>query len=218
MQNMNARSPSDPKAPSLRTRLREATAAAILDAAEEVFAAEGLHAAHMNDIATKAGVAVGTLYNHFKDRDALLAALLTDRRQGMLDVMDEFMAQPPGADFEADLLEMMSRVGAYLDQNRRFHSLLHQLDGNTGLANYPETSACAPELKRRMHERLGRIMERGVAQKALRPELASMYPTLLMGILRSARQHEKEAGVIEHEGLNAAQIVHFFMHGASVKP
>ena len=49
----------------------------MLVAAEDVFAEAGLAKAHVEDIARRAGVAVGTLYNYYKDRDALLAAVLT---------------------------------------------------------------------------------------------------------------------------------------------
>src|SRR5437879_6605361 len=104
---MNARSPSETKPSKLRSRLREQTATAILEAAEQVFADQGLAASHMNDIAALAGVAVGTLYNHFKDRDALLSALLEMRRSGLLAVMDEFLAQPSSGDFGADLKELV---------------------------------------------------------------------------------------------------------------
>ena len=68
-------------APRLRARIRETTEQAILAAAEEVFADAGLHAAHMGTIAARAGVSVGTLYNHFEDREALLAGLLLARHQ-----------------------------------------------------------------------------------------------------------------------------------------
>ena len=62
--------------PRLRHRLREETVSAILEAAEHEFASDGLHAARMERIAARAGVAVGTLYNHFDDREALVLALV----------------------------------------------------------------------------------------------------------------------------------------------
>jgi AcrR family transcriptional regulator len=210
---MNARSPSDgAKGSSLRTRLREATSAAILDAAEEVFADKGLNAAHMNDIAARAGVAVGTLYNHFKDRDALLETLLNDRRAGLLEVMDEFLDQPSSGDFRADLRELVHRMGGYLEQHQRFHQLLHQIDMGQSLAAYPATAASAPQMKREMYVRLEKLIKRGLKQKALRPELQPYYPGLLMGILRSMRMHMSETGTHDHMPLD--EVVRFFMEGA----
>lgn len=211
---MNARSPSEggAKGSSLRERLREATSAAILDAAEEVFAEKGLHAAHMNDIAARAGVAVGTLYNHFKDRDALLKALLNDRRAGLLAVMDEFLDQPSSGDFRADLGALVHCMGGYLERRGRFHQLLHQSEMGQNLAAYPETAASAPQMKREMYVRLEKLIQRGLKQKALRPELAPYYPSLLMGILRSMRIHMVETGTDEHMPLD--EVVRFFMEGA----
>lgn len=68
----------------LKERLREVTSDAILTATQDVVLAEGLEAP-MEHIAARAGVAVGTLYNHFKDRKALVAALLDRHREQLKD-------------------------------------------------------------------------------------------------------------------------------------
>lgn len=203
---MNARSSG------LRARLREVTAGAILDAAEEVFAERGLAAAHMNEIASRAGVAVGTLYNHFKDRDTLLSELLEVRRDGLLAVMDEFLAQPSSGDFGADLKELMTRMGGYFDHHRRFHQILHQLDYcHTG--SFPSTAEGAPRMRKEMHARLEKLIKRGLKTKALRPELAEHYPALLLGILRSLRMRLMDLGRTD-EKLPIDEVVRFFMQGA----
>ncbi len=214
---MNARSPSATKGSPLRTRIREATTAAILDAAEEVFAAQGLNSAHLADIAAGAGVAVGTVYNHFKDRDAILAALMQSRRNGMLQAMDEFLALPSSGNFRDDLLALMRSMGGYLDRHRRFHHILHQCDLPQNLAAYPQTASRSLDGKREIHVRLEKLMKRGLKQKALRPELADYYPSLLMGILRSVRQQqwEREAHNDDDDRhLPIEEIVRFFMQGA----
>src|ERR1700742_1618626 len=86
---MNRRSVSELAPQTLRERHRSTTIETVLAAAEQVFADQGLHAAHMGDIAARAGVSVGTLYNHFKDREALLAGLMEARRAEMLSQLDE---------------------------------------------------------------------------------------------------------------------------------
>ena len=55
----------------------------ILEAAREVFARRGL-AAEVREIAEQAGVGIGTLYRHFEGREALLAALLQETKQALL--------------------------------------------------------------------------------------------------------------------------------------
>jgi AcrR family transcriptional regulator len=167
----------------------------------------------MNEIATRAGVAVGTLYNHFKDRDALLTALLEARRAGLLAVMDEFLEQPSSGNFSRDLEELMRRMGGYFDQHRRFHHILHQLEYGLHQANYPGTASGAPAMRREVHVRLDKLIKRGLKLKALRPEMAEYYPTLLLGIVRSLRTRLIELDRGE-DPLPIDELVRFFMHGA----
>lgn len=69
---------SDRLAPRRRPRQArsQATAAAILDAAARVFAAHGYAAGTTNRIAERAGVSVGSLYEYWPNKDAILTALL----------------------------------------------------------------------------------------------------------------------------------------------
>jgi AcrR family transcriptional regulator len=53
--------------------------AGILDAAAQLVAEHGLHAVTMVGVARRAGVAKATVYNHVRDRDELVAALLADQ-------------------------------------------------------------------------------------------------------------------------------------------
>ena len=194
--------------------MREQTAAAILDAAEELFADEGLANAHMNEIATRVGVAVGTLYNHFKDRDALLAALLETRRDELLARMDAFLDEPSSGDFRADLTGLVRQMGNFFEEHRRFHIILHRLEWGLNQGSYPATAACAPEMKRAMFLRMDKLIKRGIKQKALRPELAGYYAYLLMGILRSIRLYHVDKGIDGY--LPIDEVVRFFMEGAGV--
>src|SRR6187551_2758901 len=55
---------------------RSARRAQLLDAARDVFAAQGYHAAAMDDIAERAGVSKPVLYQHFPGKLDLYLALL----------------------------------------------------------------------------------------------------------------------------------------------
>lgn len=105
---------------SERTRRTDAAAnrLRILDAAREVFAARGLEA-EMKDVAARASVGVGTLYRHFDSRDDLLAALIRETREEMLDRFRSAVRdQPPEAAFRAIIHaagEKFERFGALVD-------------------------------------------------------------------------------------------------------
>jgi AcrR family transcriptional regulator len=62
---------------AFRTRL-------IVEAAEEVFAAHGLQAATVEEIAARAEVAIATLYKLFGSKDAIFAALVEHRQEEFL--------------------------------------------------------------------------------------------------------------------------------------
>jgi AcrR family transcriptional regulator len=101
---------------SLSQRLAALRRDHILDAATRVFATRGFNGATIRDIAHAAGVADGTIYNYFDNKDALLFAILdrlneTERRERDL-------TRPAGADprefvrgYVRHRFEVFERVG-----------------------------------------------------------------------------------------------------------
>jgi AcrR family transcriptional regulator len=57
----------------------------IIDAAAQLFAERHYHEVRMDDIATKANVAKGTIYLHFKDKDDLYRALAFDSIEKLME-------------------------------------------------------------------------------------------------------------------------------------
>ena len=86
-----------PAKPAARARkvAPEARRQAILEAALRVFAERGFEAARLDDVAVRAGVAKGTLYLYFRDKEALFEALV---RNAVSPVMEQFgkVAAAPG--------------------------------------------------------------------------------------------------------------------------
>ncbi|HWN70576.1 MAG TPA: helix-turn-helix domain-containing protein [Haliangium sp.] len=76
------------KPPAVRERIREQQRAtyreAILDAAERVFAAREFAGVRMSDVAAEAGMATGTLYNYFENKDEILSSLILARGNDLL--------------------------------------------------------------------------------------------------------------------------------------
>lgn len=69
----------------------------ILDAAEHVFARRGFHGARVTDIARRAGVADGTIYLYFKNKDDLLVSLFEDRMSRVNSMLQQTLEQTSGA-------------------------------------------------------------------------------------------------------------------------
>jgi TetR/AcrR family transcriptional regulator, mexJK operon transcriptional repressor len=79
---------------------------AILHAANDLFLERGIAATTMDDVAERASVSKMTVYANFRDKPALLAAVL-DRRVKAVFVFDEL---PPGPDLNSSL-ERLVRLG-----------------------------------------------------------------------------------------------------------
>lgn len=78
-------------------RRKAQTRARLLDAARTLFAAQGVEATRIGEITETADVAAGSFYNHFEDKEALVAAILADlaEQQGALvDRLTSDLADP----------------------------------------------------------------------------------------------------------------------------
>ena len=62
--------------PNLRERSRRETRRRLIEAGKKLFASRGFARTRATDISREAGVAVGTLYVHFTDKEALLREIL----------------------------------------------------------------------------------------------------------------------------------------------
>lgn len=78
--------PRKPRADSARNRER------LLEAAKTAFARDGAEAS-LEAVARAAGVGVGTLYRHFPNRDALIAAVYARDVQTLIDAADRLLGE-----------------------------------------------------------------------------------------------------------------------------
>ena len=75
-----------------RTQQRRATRQHLLTVGTRLFAERGVRATRAADLATAAGVSVGTLYAHFGDKDGLLEAVLRSSIDEIRDGLDRLFA------------------------------------------------------------------------------------------------------------------------------
>jgi AcrR family transcriptional regulator len=97
----------------------------LLVAAREVFERDGFHAARIVDVATAAGVGIGTFYRHFESKGTLFRAVISN-------AFDEIYVagSTRAADPEHPTVAIELANERFLDQYRReapMHSLLEQL-------------------------------------------------------------------------------------------
>lgn len=158
----------------LKQRLKELTAQAILSAAEEVLLERGLQAP-MELIAGRAGVAVGTLYNHFADREALVAALLASHREKMFADVRE-------AERAAKALPVRDQLVAMLGAMTVAGSRVMLI--NRATEQFPDAKR-----RRRVREGIGElfggVLRRGRSEGLLAADPEGLQPVLLQGLIQS---------------------------------
>lgn len=131
---------------------------AIVDAAGELFGEQG-ETAQMEEIAAHAGLGVGTVYRHFADKQALVAAIVAQRFEAATELARE-------AEQRADAGEAFERLlYGYLESVQADIAFRRALLG----PEEPRWDAIAAQ-KAAFREVVGRIVERAVSSSVLRPD------------------------------------------------
>lgn len=135
----------------------------ICSAFAEMFAAEG--DVSMENLAEKVGIAKGTIYNYFKDKKELTAAVMESRRKIMVRMMEEAISPELSA---VQQLETFVRI-IWQDFNTHRHLRMEYLRNNPvrHVAHRP-----------RPLDILKKIIERGIVHAEFRetdPEEAALF-------------------------------------------
>lgn len=196
----------------LRTRLRQATWDALLDAAAVVFARDGA-AVRIEDVAAEAGVAVGTVYNYFADRTELIRAVLESRTKGLLADLDAVVqsAESGTAGFEQALTRFVEAMIQHVEANRVLIAAILDEQLQHGM-----DAKAVSHRESKFEQILARaevLMSKGLKAQALRKGEPAVYAALLLGMFRglvmgSLAKHG--AKVSPHAGT----IVEMFLKGA----
>ena len=116
-----ASKPALPKATSLNPPSSRAARAAerrqaIIDAALDEFIARGFTATRLDDVAKRAGVAKGTIYLHFKDKESMFEELI---RTALVPLIGRLAAPPPAGGSVRAALEGFAKTFAKLSTASR---------------------------------------------------------------------------------------------------
>lgn len=90
---------AEPRRKPLQSRSKT-TVDCILAAAAQVLVKEGYAKATTNRVAAVAGVSIGTLYQYFPNKDALIVALVERHRSEMMSMLAETLASAQGDNLE----------------------------------------------------------------------------------------------------------------------
>lgn len=178
----------------------------MMAAAESVFAERGMAAASMGEIAAKAGVAVGTLYNHFQDREALLEALMAARKIELKERLDRSLAESAREPFARQLAALVAAHFAYFEAHRPFFTIV--------LCEHAMTLGKKAKAMREVTNVFDRLVRRGLQEGALKPARGGLHTMVLLGIIRSVILHDVEHATRGELPRHADEVVELFLRGA----
>jgi AcrR family transcriptional regulator len=101
---------ASPKPPSNRATRAAERREAIIAAGLEEFIARGFAATRLDDVARRAGVAKGTIYLHFEDKEALFQELI---RSAVAPVIDRLAAPPAAGRSAREMFESFAETVAH---------------------------------------------------------------------------------------------------------
>lgn len=147
----------------------------------------GLADASIAEIAATAGVAVGTVYNYYADRDALVAALFRARREAIVPSIRE-AAEVRAGSFEAELRRFVRRVLEVLEQHRTFVRIAFEARTGGGTGDRSRT----PTVLSALRDAADAVLARG--HRAVEPHARTIHAPVLVGAIRAVVFEELGAG------------------------
>jgi AcrR family transcriptional regulator len=140
----------------------------IQEATMRVIARKGMSAATMQEIAEEAGVAKGTIYLYFRDRDELVEKTFENAITQLHARIDEAMNSE--ASFEQKLRRMLTAKMKFFEENREFFRLYMSLRFPEGNAQQQrrQKRTCQPQYQSRV-DQFAALLQLGMDAGEIRP-------------------------------------------------
>ena len=174
MRTMNSRRVKAANSSAHRQELKLHRQEEILAAAFKVFAAHGYEATRMDEVARQAGIAKGTIYLYFRDKEQLFRAVV----RGLVQEKFDAIAGSFQGTGEQLLRELLSRMYGQVVRNEKVRSIVRLLIAESG--RFPQLSEIyhreiiAPGMKA-----VRRALRHGITSGEFRKSAAVEFPQLL---------------------------------------
>lgn len=191
-----------------KTRKGRGTKEALLAAGRRVFGREGFAAARVSDIAAEAGLSNGAFYWYYRSKRELLVELLTST----LDRLLEHGRSPWQPERPSESVRLTTeRYLRFYEANADIFRVLHET-----IQTDPDVEAMQAATRRQFHERITKMIRRGIDAGVLRPTLDPELATALLGDMT---EHYAYMRFVLHRhpdqdiGQVAAQLAEVWAHG-----
>ena len=183
----------------------------IVDAALYLFSQNGFHGTTMAQIARRAGVGVGTLYQHFQGKEDLYLSLLEERCHELLDILRKEVSG--GGGIREVLDRLLEADAEFVERHRSFFKLYMSEQLATLEAVREKLGVRADHLYEEFFQFFQGVMEHGIRTGDLIELPASHLARAFMGLLNSFF-FDWLKGSIEDLKSTKETIITLFLEGA----
>jgi AcrR family transcriptional regulator len=167
--------PVPPKPPSNRASRAAERRAAIIAAGLDEFIARGFAATRLDDVAKRAGVAKGTIYLHFEDKEALFQELV---RTALVPLISRLAASPVAGGTARAMIESFAETFAHEVVGTRRGDILRLLIAEG--ARFPSLADFYyREVVSRGMAGMRALIEYGIARGEIRDTELAQFPQLI---------------------------------------
>lgn len=201
----------------LRERTRDLYREAILGAAERAFAERGFAGTRMADVAQAAGIATGTLYNYFENKQAVLRSLFELRHDAFTADLGEVYAETK--DPVERIAALVRTSLEHLEANRAMLAIFHE---SGAMFETNMHRVCGEGMEERFQAMVA-MYERAIAEAAragrLRDDLrAADLAVFLTGAMSGFLRSWIMNGYSSSLSASAGVVIELFLAGARKQP
>jgi TetR/AcrR family transcriptional regulator len=189
-----------------RQRRKEARPQELLDAALELFVEKGFAATRSEEVATRAGVAKGTLYLYYPSKEDLLKAVVHENLSTLIAEGAAIAGEFSGSTHELLLLLLQTwweRVGN-TPASGIFKIIITEMGNFPDFARFYTEEVIEPS-----HALFTRVIERGVASGELRPvnTLEAVHVLIFPMLMMCLHKHSLGACAGAHEMMDPQSFI-----------
>jgi AcrR family transcriptional regulator len=162
---------------------RDVTRRAILDAALDLFVADGYAQVSIRNIAARVGYSPAAIYSYFESKDDIFYALA---EEGFRIIGAAQMSEPPSADALEDIRKVVRRVYEFSKRQPQYFALVFLDRRVPRIGRESERFAFMQEITEAIRSRMQRCIDEGIfpsgveAHAGLRLLLAPVFGLVLM--------------------------------------
>lgn len=187
---------------TLREKQRQEREKLIIDVAEEVLLEKGYYETSMDEIASRVGIAKGTIYIHFPCKEDLVAAVFERNMRTFLEQVDEIIQGQGTPRKKLEALLQTVYTGFFSKQAQLLSSMYNAIDLKRALEN---KGGSMKELWNALVIRVTALLEEGKAAGELDPNIPTSAMVYSFFTLFSPRVYERMVlgNAMSHEELIA---------------